>query len=264
LSNQAAAFRLDCGSGPFARFEPIKEKLKVMSADADSLVPAEQLARESLIRIPNESPEYRCARQALLAEEFELRRHIERVASMRRALPPGGPVTGAYQFDTEAGPSDLAGLFGDKQTLVVYHYMFGPERKRPCPMCTNLLDAWNGNGDDIEQNVALVVVARSPLERLVAVKRERGWKNLRMASAITDDFTRDYAASPDGGLDSGGPSVFTRRDGTLRHFWSQEMIASDPGQDPRGAPDLAPLWTVLDMTPEGRAPDWYPALEYVL
>jgi hypothetical protein len=30
------------------------------------------------------------------------------------------------------------------------------------------------------------------------------------------------------------------------------MIASDPGQGPRGAPDPAPLWTVLDMTPEGR------------
>ena len=52
------------------------------------------------------------------------------------------------------------------------------------------------------------------------------------------------------------------RDGAIRHFWSQEMIASDPGQDPRGAPDPAPLWTVLDMTPEGRGADWYPSLEY--
>ena len=52
------------------------------------------------------------------------------------------------------------------------------------------------------------------------------------------------------------------KDGTIRHFWSQEMIASDPGQDPRGAPDPAPLWTVLDMTPEGRGTDWYPSLAY--
>lgn len=233
-----------------------------MSANAEPLVPAEQLARESPIRILNESAEYRAARQALLAEEFELRRHIERVAAMRRALPSGGPVTGDYRFETEDGPSDLAGLFGDKQTLVVYNYMFGPERKRPCAICTNLLDAWDGNADDIAQNVSLVVVARSPYERLAAVKRERGWKNLRLASAVTDAFTRDYGGSPDGGLDSGGPAVFTRRDGTIRHFWSQEMIASDPGQDPRGAPDLAPVWTVLDMTPEGRGTDWYPSLEY--
>jgi predicted dithiol-disulfide oxidoreductase (DUF899 family) len=233
-----------------------------MDAKTETLVPAAQLAAENPIRMPNESATYRAARQALLAEEFELRRQIERVAALRRALPPGGPVTGDYRFDTEDGPSDLAGLFGDKETLVVYNYMFGPERKRPCPMCTNLLDAWDGNADDIGQRVSLVVVARSPLERLEAVKRERGWKNLRVASATTDAFTRDYAASPDGGLDSGGAAVFTRRDGAIRHFWSQEMIASDPGQDPRGAPDPAPLWTVLDMTPEGRGADWYPSLEY--
>ena len=233
-----------------------------MDAKTETLIPADQLARANPIRMPNESADYRAARQALLAEEFALRRQIERVAAMRRALPPGGPVTGDYRFDTEDGPSDLAGLFGGKQTLVVYNYMFGPERKRPCPMCTNLLDAWDGNADDIAQRVSLVVVARSPLARLVAVKRERGWKNLRLASALDDAFTRDYAGSPDGGLDSGGPAVFTRKDGAIRHFWSQEMIASDPGQDPRGAPDPAPLWTVLDMTPEGRGADWYPALEY--
>ena len=40
------------------------------------------------------------------------------------------------------------------------------------------------------------------------------------------------------------------------------MEMADPGQDPRGAPDLMPLWTILDMTPEGRARDWYPKLSY--
>jgi len=233
-----------------------------MDAKTEALVPADQLARDNPLRMPNEGADYREARQALLAAEIELRRQIEKVAATRRALPPGGPVTGDYRFETEEGPTDLAGLFGDKTTLVVYNYMFGPERQKPCPMCTNLLDAWDGNADDLNQRVSLVVVARSPLERLVAVKRQRDWKNLRLASAVTDEFTRDYAGSPDGGLDSGGPSVFTRRDGVIRHFWSQEMNASDPGQDPRGAPDLAPLWTVLDMTPEGRGADWYPALAY--
>ncbi len=63
-------------------------------------------------------------------------------------------------------------------------------------MCTNLLDAWDGNADDLAQRVSLVVVARSRLERLVAVKRARGWKNLRLASALADAFTRDYAGSP--------------------------------------------------------------------
>ena len=66
------------------------------------------------------------------------------------------------------------------------------------------------------------------------------------------------------GNDNAAVNVFTRRDGTIRHFWSEEMcpVPADPGQDPRGAPDLMPLWTILDMTPEGRARDWYPKLAY--
>src|SRR5690242_21943388 len=134
----------------------------------NTLVPAAELAARNTMRFPNESPEYRRARQALLAEEIELRRHIERVAEQRRALPPGGEVTGDYRFVGEHGETDLAGLFGDKQTLVVYSWMFGPQRQRPCPMCTALLSALEGEARDIEQNVALAVTARSPIERLVA------------------------------------------------------------------------------------------------
>ena len=61
-----------------------------------------------------------------------------------------------------------------------------------------------------------------------------------------------------------GFSIFTRRDGTIRHFWSGEMgmATVDPGQDPRGAPDLVPLWNILDTTPDGRDPKWYPKLSY--
>jgi len=59
-------------------------------------------------------------------------------------------------------------------------------------------------------------------------------------------------------------SVFTRRDGAIRHFWGGKMggATADPGQDPRGAPDFDPLWTLLDTTPEGRGKDWYPKLSY--
>ena len=155
-----------------------------MDAKTETLIPAAELARNNPVRFPNESQDYRAARTALLAEEIELRRHIERVAAQRRALPPGGEVIGDYRFQGEdGGVTDFAGLFGDKQTLAVYSYMFGPERQRPCPMCTNLLGAWEGNAADI-------------------------------------------------------------------------------GQDPRGAPDPAPLWMVLDCTPEGPGTDWYPKLDY--
>src|SRR5258708_23048447 len=112
-----------------------------MDAKIETLTPAAELARDNPVRFPNESAAYRAARAALLAEEIELRRHIERVAAQRRALPPGGEVIGDYCFAGQDGPADFAGLFGHKQTLAVYSYMFGPERQRPCPMCTNLLGA---------------------------------------------------------------------------------------------------------------------------
>ena len=226
----------------------------------DGLIPAEKMAADAPIRFPNESSEYRNARTALLTEEIELRRHIERVARMRRALPPGGAVTGDYRFVGEEGPVSFADLFGDKQTLVAYSYMYGPQRARPCPMCTSLMSAWDGEALDIGQRVSFVMIARSPIDRLVEFKRQRGWRCLRLYSDSDGAYTRDYVHPDD--ADVPGYNVFTRRDGTIRHFWGGEMIQGDPGQDPRGAPDPMPLWNVLDTTPEGRGTDWYPSLEY--
>ena len=226
------------------------------------LKPAAELAKMNRVRFPNESNEYRRARDALLVEEIELRRHIERVAEQRRALPPGGEVTKNYRFVGESGPAIFSDLFGDKETLVIYSYMYGPQREQPCPMCTSLLSAWDGEALDVEQRVALVAVARSPIERLVAFKKARGWRHLRIFSDSDGDYTRDYVSANDD--DIAGLNVFTRRDGTIRHFWGGEMgfETADPGQDPRGAPDLMPLWIILDNTPEGRGTDWYPKLSY--
>jgi predicted dithiol-disulfide oxidoreductase (DUF899 family) len=223
------------------------------------------MARDNPIRFPNESADYRAARNALLAEEIELRRHLERVAAQRRALPPGGPVTGDYHFIGEDDvPTDFAGLFGDKDTLVLYSYMFGPQRQRPCPMCTNLLGGWEGNAADIGQQVSLAVIARSPIDKLRAWKAERGWRHLRLYSDTDGAYSRDYFGVLPDGSEIPALNVFTRRDGTIRHFWSGEMsgATADPGQDPRGAPDPAPLWMVLDCTPGGRPPHWYPKLDY--
>ena len=226
------------------------------------LKPASDMAKKNGVRFPNESGEYRRARDMLLAEEIELRRHIERVAEQRRALPPGGVVLKDYRFEGENGPVGFTNLFGDKQTLAIYSYMYGPKREQPCPMCTSLMSAWDGEALDVGQRIALVMVARSPIERLVAVKKQRGWQHLRLYSDAGGDYTRDYVSAED--ADIPGFNVFTRRDGTIRHFWSGEMGAetADPGQDPRGAPDLMPLWTILDCTPEGRGSDWYPQLNY--
>jgi len=223
---------------------------------------AAELASTNTKCFPNESADYRRARQTLLAEEIELSRHIERVAEMRRALPPGGEVTKNYEFEGEGGKALFAELFGGKQTLVIYSYMFGSQREKLCPMCTSFMSTWEAKLPDVEQRVAFVFVARSPIARLIGAKKARGWTRHRIYSDISGDYTRDYVSRDD--ADVPGYNVFTRRDGMIRHFWGGEMglATADPGQDPRGAPDLDPLWTILDTTPEGRGKDWYPSLSY--
>ena len=230
--------------------------------NSKTLVPAAELAAKNKAKFPNESADYRRARNALLTEEIELRRHIERVAAQRRALPPGGEVKENFQFVGEEGPASFVDLFGAKQSLAIYSFMYGPQRKRPCPMCTSVLGSWDGIAPDANQRLSLVFVARSPIARLVAFKQERGWHHVRLYSDMSGDFTRAYVSAKD--EDMPAFNVFSRKDGVIRHFWSGETSGEmcDPGQDPRGAPELSPLWTIIDSTPEGRGADWYPKLEY--
>jgi predicted dithiol-disulfide oxidoreductase (DUF899 family) len=229
------------------------------------LIPATELASAASRPYPNEPAGYRAEREILLAEEIELRRHIARVAEMRRALPIGGEVPQDYEFEAEGGRRlRLSEMFGDKPTLITYFWMYGPQRERPCPMCTNLLGGLEGNAKDIEQKAALAIIALSPVARQLDFALERGWKHLRFYSAAGNDFARDYRGLTADGIDTAALNVFVKRDGRVFHFWGGEMDGStaDPGQDPRGAPDIAPLWNFLDMTPEGREPDWYPKLDY--
>ena len=230
------------------------------------LVPADELAAKASRPYPNDSADYREARTKLLAAEIELRRHIERVATQRRALPPGGKVPQDYVFTAEDGRKvKLSEMFGNASTLVTYTWMYGPQRERPCPMCTTLLDSLDGQAEHIAQRVPFAVIGRSPIERQLAFKRERGWRHLKLYSTDGNDYTRDYRGEDAEGNDWAALNVFTRDpDGTVRHSWGEEMDAStaDPGQDPRGAPDVMVLWTLLDMTPEGRGTDWYPKLSY--
>jgi predicted dithiol-disulfide oxidoreductase (DUF899 family) len=227
-----------------------------------TLVPAQELAAANKACFPNESAQYRTARNALLVEEIELRRQLERVASQRRALPPGGGIPQDFELFSETGPIRFSSLFGGNDTLLVYSMMYGHERKAPCPMCTSFLNAWNGIAINLRERVAIAVTARSPIERLIEYKNHRGFANLPFISDMSGAYTRAYVDPED--ADVAGFSVFSRRDGEIRHFYGGEMGAAmaDPGQDPRGAPDLDPLWLMLDLTPGGRGADWYPKLDY--
>lgn len=234
------------------------------------LVRAKTLAAKRKPRFDSESAAYAEARQALLGEEIELARHMERVAGQRRALPDGPVIAADYRFIAPTGEEvGLADLFGRHDTLVAYFWMYGPDRERPCPMCTALLGPLDANAADLEQKVAVAVLGRSPVERQKAVAVERGWRNLKFHQTCGDRFALDF-----GGLDPESGAEYPvlmvlRREGTgaaakVRLFWMGEVSGemADPGQDPRGGPDPSPLWTMLDLTPEGRGADWYPKLEY--
>src|SRR5579863_6881651 len=107
--------------------------------------------RTHAMRFPGETARYRTAGNSLLEAERDLRRQVEKVAAMRRKLPLGGPIPEDYVF--EEGATDIAytktvrtirfsDLFRDRlNTLVVYSFMFGPQMKAACPMCTSFIDS---------------------------------------------------------------------------------------------------------------------------
>ncbi len=234
--------------------------------NVSELVPAETLAELRIGVLPGESTEYARARRKLLAQEIDVRRRLTSLAEQRQSLPQGPFVEKDYRFkDANGSEVGLAGLFGAHKTLVTYFWMFGPERERPCPMCTNWLGGVNGNAADLKQRTAFKVLGRSPVERQVAFALERGWRDLDFVQIVGDEYALDH-----GGLDTDKGWEFPvlavfRRDGErVRYFYVAEMPAgaADPGQDPRGAVDIAPLWNLLDITPEGRESTWYPKLRY--
>ena len=229
------------------------------------LTPAAELAAQAKTPFPGASSEYERARQALLAEEIEFRRHMTRLVAQRQALPPGPVIRKDYRFKDEQGfEVGLRELFGDKDTLVTYFWMYGPQRERPCPMCTNWLGAVNGNAADIKQRVALKILGRSNVERQYAFAQQRGWRDLNFVQTVGDDYANDLGLLTPEGYEYPALVVFRREGDEVRLFWASEMTPemADPGQDPRDAPDIASLWSILDLTPGGRGTDWYPKLQY--
>ena len=240
------------------------------------------------VSFPNESPEYRAARNRLLQREATLRREMEAVAAEIRALPPGGAVPEDYEFDQIANGAPakvrLSELFRpNTDSLILYHYMFprhrtdkrrGPSsgpmaelpiEEGPCPSCTALLDNWEGAVPHVEGlGASIAAVAKAPIERVAAFAAHRGWRNLKLLSAANTSFKRDYHGEDEDGQQVPILTVFHKGgDGVIRLSWASELLFSppEPGQDPRHVGTVEPMWTLLDLTPGGR-PDTYEQIEY--
>jgi predicted dithiol-disulfide oxidoreductase (DUF899 family) len=240
------------------------------------------------ITFPGESASYRAARDRLLEQEIELRRAMEAVAVARRALPPGGVVAEDYVFagagpDGEPDEVRLSELFAPgKDSLVIYSFMFprdpGDDRpgpasgetallpldESPCPSCVALLDQLDGAAEHASQHINLVVVAKSPLPRILTFAGERGWRRLRLLSSAGNSYNRDYLGQTAEGAQRPMLNVFQRDGGVIRHFWGSELFyaPTDPGQDPRHVGTLEPVWNLFDLTREGRGTDWDEQLSY--
>jgi predicted dithiol-disulfide oxidoreductase (DUF899 family) len=204
---------------------------------------------------------------------------MESVAAELRSLPPGGEVPEDYVFDRigdDGAPTTvrMSELFGGADTLMVYHYMFprhstddrpGPVRGAladlpladgPCPSCTAMIDMWDGTMPHFEGlGGNLVVVARTPIERVAAFAHDKGWRHTQLLSAANCRFRRDYGGDGPDGEPVPLMTVFKRwPDGRIRLHWASELIFAppDPGQDPRHMGTVEPLWTLFDLTPGGR------------
>ena len=234
---------------------------------------ATQMATHSR-RFPNESNEYREARGRLLEAERRLRDQVEEVAALRRRLPLGGELQEDYVF--KAVGRDIAGaktgrtvklsqLFENgKNSLLVYSFMFSPQMKEACPMCTSLIDGYDATVRNLRQRANFAVVAHSPIERLQAFARERGWRDVRLLSAEGNTYMRDYHSENDKGDPLPVMNVFHKKDGKIHHSWASELnyISPNPGENQRHLDLVWPLWNLLDLTPEGRGTNWYPKVKY--
>ena len=215
------------------------------------------------INFPNESSEYRNLRDKLLVAENELRDKVEEVAALRRTLPMGGQVGEEYQFrNLDNGLVTISDLFeGNKNSLLVYSYMLGPEDDEPCPACTSIIDALEGTARHLTQVANLAVVISGSVEQAQRIKLTRGWQHIKLLSCNGNHYNRHYFGETDDGNQMPMMNVFHKYGDNIYHFWGSELLYMPRDGHPRHLDQLWPLWNAMDLTPEGRA-DGLPKLDY--
>src|SRR5712672_3122445 len=138
--------------------------------------------------------EWLAARLELLEAEKELTRRGDEVSRQRQELP-WIRVDKDYRFETDEGAASLAGLFGGRSQLLVYHFMFGPDYTAGCPSCSSIADGFNGVVTHLaNHDVTLSAVSRAPLAKLPAYKRRMDWR-FPWASSFRGDFNFDFSVS---------------------------------------------------------------------
>jgi predicted dithiol-disulfide oxidoreductase (DUF899 family) len=203
------------------------------------------------LRYPNETREYRDARDALLKEEQELVDKVKAVAARRRKLPLGGELKQDYVFewanDGKVGQRvRFSELFGDKNSLLLYSFMFGPNWDHPCPSCTSLVDGFDRTSYQVTRYAAFAAIAKAPASRINAWARERGWSQIALLSGFESPYQADYKCQRDtDDMQLPVMHAFTKRDGKIFHFWGTELPSNH-------VDTVWAYWNLMDFTPEGR------------
>jgi len=202
-------------------------------------------------RYPNESRAYRDARDALLQDEQELVDKVRVLAEKRRKLPLGGQLKEDYVFqwanDGKVGQSvKFSELFGDKNTLLLYSFMFGPSWDNPCPSCTSAVDGFDRTAYQVTRDAAFAAIAKASADRINAWARKRGWSQIALLSGALSPYQADYKCQGDSDdMQLPVMHVFRRQGGKIFHFWGSELPANH-------LDTVWPYWNLMDFTPEGR------------
>jgi predicted dithiol-disulfide oxidoreductase (DUF899 family) len=198
--------------------------------------------------------------KSLKKDEIALKDHAEKVAAKRRSLPPG-PVVKDYVFNDGTRSVKLSQLFGRGQNeLLLYHFMFAPDDKKPCRMCNMWADGYNAIASHVGDRANIVLVAKAPAAKFKKWGKGRGWDNIRMLSSFGTTFNRDFGAEDEDGDQMPVISVFTRdKKGVIRHFYSKCAMLDE--KNFRGIDLLSPVWNLFDLLPSGRK-DWLPKYSY--
>lgn len=200
-------------------------------------------------------------RKTLLARERALTHELDALRAERRQLP-WVRIETPYVFEGPDGPVTLAGLFGDRSQLAVYHFMLTPGSDHICPGCSFTADHIDAARQHFEQaDLSFAAVSRASIERIEAVKARMGWR-FPWVSSAGNDFNFDFAVSftdqdrADGTAiynygtvirnspDMFGVSIFVKDDeGGIFHSYSTYH---------RGTELLMGAFNWLDLTPKGR------------
>jgi predicted dithiol-disulfide oxidoreductase (DUF899 family) len=205
--------------------------------------------------------EWVAARKELLAKEKEFDRLRDELSERRRDLP-WEKVEKAYAFDTPAGKATLAGLFGDRSQLVIYHLMYHPDWNEACGSCSFWAD--NFNGIDVHlrhRDISFLAISRAPLAKLESYRKRMGW-SFRWVSSSGSDFNYDYHVSHDPVAGKNGTAYYNYANRRVsEEVPGISVFYKDPGTDDiyhtystyaRGVDLVNGAYHWIDLTPKGR------------